>query len=489
MERLIIKYIAMKNRVLIIIILLAAGFVGCEGFLETGPTLSIDDGAVFTTTKGAQVALDGVYNRLRMTNALDAAAAGHIAGINNCMDAACDDVMSTVKAQMRNWMSNQDGALTLKGNADNSDMFQMWYIVINNANSVIKYTPEASGDQVKKNHILGQALTMRALCYYYLVRFYQHPVTVAADAPSVPYLEDPGINYQPRATVSYVYGRIVDDLTNAITLLDGFSRGSDKGIFDRQIAQAFLADVYLTMENFQGAATMAHAARQGYSLMSGEEYQSGFNNAGLSEVMWGLSHNPEQSLRSKMPNHWWANDNRSRIGADWTFSWNSLWVTPAFVDLFEEEDARYQFWKDSRSPHWRSDKFFDIVTNHADIIMLRAAELYLIEAEALVRGNIDLVEAGNLLNELQLSRNASPTDATWENIKLERRKELYGEGRRWFDIIRYREPLVRGAANQFKYTLPAKSNLFRFQIPQREMDLNPEITENDQNELTGEWPQ
>jgi hypothetical protein len=479
----------MKNIILLILIVFTFGIAGCEDFLDTSPTLSVGDESVFTSVKGAQVALNGVYNRLRMTNGTDAAAAGHIAGLNNCMDAACDDVMSTVKAQMRNWMSNQNGALTLKGNADNTDMFKMWYTVINNANAVIKYTPEASGDQIQKDYIIGQALTMRALCYYYLVRFYQHPVTVAGDAPSIPYLEDPGLNYQPRATVSYVYEKILDDLTTALELLDGFSRGSDKGIFDRQIAQAFLADVYLTMENFEGAATMARAARQGYSLMTGEEYRSGFNNDAIGEVMWALSHDTQQTLRNKVPSHWWANDNRARIGADWTFTWNSLWAAPAFVSLFEVGDVRHQFWKDNRAKHWRSDKFFDVVANDADIIMLRAAELYLIEAEALVRGNIDLVEARHLLNELQVSRNATPAEATFENIKIERRKELYGEGRRWFDIIRYREALVRGPGNQFSYTIPAKSNLFRFQIPQVELDLNPEITENDQNELTGEWPE
>ena len=478
----------MKKTILFFLIVLTAGISGCDKFLETSPTLSVGDDAIFTTVNGAQVALTGVYNRLRMTNAAEASPAGHIAGINNCMDAACDDVMSTVKAWMRNWMSNQNGDLTLKGNADNTEFFQYWYIVINNANAVIKYTPDASGDEKVKNQIIGQALTMRALCYFYLVRAYQHPVTVAGEAPAIPYLDDPGINYQPRATVNYVYGRIVEDLVTAIELLEGFSRGSNKAIFDQQIAQAFLADVYLTMENFEGAATMARAARQGYSLMTEEEYQSGFNNAAISEVMWAISQTTQQTLRNKVPAHWWANDNRARINADWIFTWQSLWAAPTFVDLFEEEDARYQFWKDSRSPHWRSDKFFDVTDNNPDIILLRAAELYLIEAEALVRGNIDVAEAQILLNELQEARNATSTDATFENIKIERRKELYGEGRRWFDIIRYREPLVRGPGNQFRYTIPAKSNFFRFQIPQREMDLNPEITENDQNEHSGIWP-
>jgi hypothetical protein len=75
---------------------------------------------------------------------------------------------------------------------------------------------------------------------------------------------------------------------------------------------------------------------------------------------------------------------------------------------------------------------------------MRAAEVYLVEAEALLRGNTDPAEAKNLLNALQLTRGASSTEATIDNIKIERRKEICGEVHRRFDIFRYRKEFVRG---------------------------------------------
>ena len=104
-----------------------------------------------------------------------------------------------------------------------------------------------------------------------------------------------------------------------------------------------------------------------------------------------------------------------------------------------------------------------------------------IEAEAKAHGS-DPAGALALLNQLQALRGATPTtktgDALIEDILVERRKELYGEGFAWLDIIRNCKPLVR-EGNHADYSghtpIPAKSWTFVYQIPQSEILNNPNI--------------
>ncbi|NLE01408.1 MAG: RagB/SusD family nutrient uptake outer membrane protein, partial [Fibrobacter sp.] len=92
--------------------------------------------------------------------------------------------------------------------------------------------------------------------------------------------------------------------------------------------------------------------------------------------------------------------------------------------------------------------------------------------------------AKNVLNALQLKRGATPTEGTLDKIYLERRKELYGEGHRLFDIKRLRQPLIRSVYPEqwVAIDLPADSPRFMLPLPNNEMLYNTALTENDQND-------
>jgi hypothetical protein len=68
---------------------------------------------------------------------------------------------------------------------------------------------------------------------------------------------------------------------------------------------------------------------------------------------------------------------------------------------------------------------------------IRLADTYLMEAEALVMAGTDLTRAADLLNAVRARIGLSAVAATMDNIKLERRLELAGEGHRWFDLVRW----------------------------------------------------
>ncbi len=122
---------------------------------------------------------------------------------------------------------------------------------------------------------------------------------------------------------------------------------------------------------------------------------------------------------------------------------------------------------------------------------MRAEEMLLIEAEAAYYNN-DQAQARKVLAELVALRNPGQDvnslsgQALLDQIKLQRRIELWGEGFNWFDLKRWCEPMVRnpwvaGDVNSnnipasFKMRREVNDPAWRFIIPQSETQYNTAI--------------
>ncbi|WP_313447930.1 RagB/SusD family nutrient uptake outer membrane protein [Sphingobacterium sp.] len=117
----------------------------------------------------------------------------------------------------------------------------------------------------------------------------------------------------------------------------------------------------------------------------------------------------------------------------------------------------------------------------------RAAEMYLIEAEAKYFQNKPASEIQSTLNALNATSgrdanyNCTKTGvALLKEIKLYRAIELWGEGFDWFDMKRWGDPIVRNAfanGGNFLTSLavtinPQDKNKWTWSIPLRESDYN-----------------
>ncbi|HEY1023847.1 MAG TPA: RagB/SusD family nutrient uptake outer membrane protein [Sphingobacteriaceae bacterium] len=112
-----------------------------------------------------------------------------------------------------------------------------------------------------------------------------------------------------------------------------------------------------------------------------------------------------------------------------------------------------------------------------DYVFFRYADLLLMKAEAILRGGVDPMGQTplSIVNQIRTLRNASPvTVVDLETMLAERGRELYWEGWRRNDLIRFEK--FNDPVDQRPTESPATRVVFP--IPQRAVDTNPNLTQN-----------
>jgi hypothetical protein len=359
-------------------------------------------------------------------------------------------------------------------------------------------------DAALKNRILGEAKFLRALYYFDLVRLF-------GDVPLIttPVVAGDDLR-QFRTDKAIVYDTLIQDLTDAMNLLPPKSAytGADIGRASKGSATGLLAKVYLTLGQYQKCADLcAQITALGYTL--NPNYGDNFNP---------LTKNSNESLFEVQYSgvttySFWSDENQSSWVSTFTGPRNADFVgggygwdqpTEEFVDAYEPGDKRkdqtilYEGCPDFDGKVYKSSysvtgynlrKFLvpksispDYNTNPADFPVLRYADVLLMQAEALNElGQTTQAEAP--LNKVRARAGLGEVhglnkDAFREKVLHERRIELAFEGDRWFDLIRI---------NQGQYALDflhsigkvnATAKNLLLPIPQKEIDANPNLTQN-----------
>lgn len=339
------------------------------------------------------------------------------------------------------------------------------YTSIDHANNIIANIEIDDNSKASFKHMKGQAYALRAFNYLNLVRQYQFTYAKDANAAALPVYTtptNPSTNPNPLSTVGTIYELILDDLAEAERLLQGFNR-EVKNRPDLNVVYGLLARTHLTLENWELAAEYAVKARAGYPIMTAEQYGEGFNDVANQEWIWG---HPQTATQNRGGSSYLAyiettpyTTNAS--GTNLYYGYNSIIPDPHFVQLFEDEDVRRSLFEVATQPaealyaHYRYKKFRNKYPNHdGHIVLMRSSEMLLIEAEAKARLN-NVSGAVQALNELRSRRNLPNVAAADYNnssivseILLERRRELWGEGFRLYDILRLQTAPVRLESNE-----------------------------------------
>lgn len=378
-------------------------------------------------------------------------------------------------------------------------VWRYYYRIIRSSNSVISalggnnIVPELDANK----HILGQAKAMRAHSYFYLTQFYTKNYNLADEI--LPVYTDPLQQNQPKSTTQEVFELIVTDLTDAISLLENFER-SAKNEVNIYVAKGILAYTYAAMggkENYEEAKELTAdiIANGGFTIVPAEEVVysgngsvGGFNNANAPGWIWGVDITLDNGLDIVS---WWGQMDRYTFSYQWAGDRKA--IDQGLYEEIPDDDVRKgQFNSDNTSSYYLtpSDKFYDPNRKtggqrnvETDYVYMRVAEIYLLHAEVSAKSGDD--NSARTSIKALLSKRLSDTSyidelsgqALLDEIYLQTRIELWGEGKSYLAMKRNKATIVRGA-NHLSYVgqqIPYDDPRLTFSIPQSEIQNNPFI--------------
>ncbi len=494
----------MKNTIKIYLALLLVVLSSCdEDFLERVPTDAVSETSVFTTTDNARAALNGIHRfmfvRVNPPNRQDSQGHG---SLMITMDMLGEDlVMSSSGNGWYNshyqWVNHRTENFSLPDFA-----YRFYYRVIANANLIIANIDGATGEQEDRDEIKGQALAYRAFAYHMLVQMYGQRYDAAGNNTQlgVPLVLEPTREGLARATVEAVYAQINADLDAALALLENAPAREAKSHLNLSVVSGLKARVALAQGRWQTAATFAAEAREGYSLMSQSAYTAGFNDVENVEWMWGSDQVTDQqtffaSFFAYMSHNFSSTNIRTNPKAINSVLYNQIPDSDIRKDNFALTGltAEELPTSGSLSVPYQNRKFTadGPSLSIGDVPYMRAAEMYLIEAEAEAHLGNDAA-AAQLLFDLNSARDDNYTlsgntgQALLDEILLYRRMELWGEGFRFLDLKRLNLPLDRseGVSNHNAalvngvFNVPAGDKRWQFVIPLDELNANENMVQN-----------
>lgn len=399
---------------------------GCKKFLDQVPENSLTRNEFFKTEADANSAIIGVY-----------------------------DALQTCTPQFLRW-GELRADLIVSGTAldpiylqsfDNTNSISNWsdpYKLIGRANIVIEKVPEIPGldrrfTVEESKAIVGEALFLRSLTYFYLVRVFQE-VPLVLEAPS----SDAVDFLKPKVSADSVLNQVERDLATAAEDLPA-DRGRNidtRGRATKGAANALLADVYLWRAKYTEAADAAKKVIDDdvlYNLVPGDSWFKIFSEKNSTESVFEIQFDSQlgenNTLRS-LSNSQLVNNSLYTLYVQETDLVRGLNRT------YRESGSR-QFWKYTGLTVDNVERASD----DPNFIVYRLPDVMLMRAEALVHlGDAQKVEAAELINKIRKRAGIDSLDFLDQNttrevfisvLLKERALELAMEGKRWFDLIRF----------------------------------------------------
>lgn len=356
---------------------------------------------------------------------------------------------------------------------------------------------------------MGQAKTMRAYGYFYLSQLYGKAYGDGSEKILPIYTKTDITNPNlPKKTAKEVWELMVSDLTEAIGFLDGYSR-SNKSQIDINVAKGLLAYVlaargtaedWVQVEALSKEITNAYPKTTAdYVVYTGNNItKAGFNNVATPSWIWGVDLTLAQDLDLVS---WWGQVDLFTYSYAWAGDPKTidegLYNSIANDDIRKKQfdppggglEATYGY-DPGDFDFMPLNKFFDPgridggqrqVTT--DLLYMRSDEFYLLYAEALAHNGKE-GDAKTALSSYLSDRiadvsfiNSLSGQALLNEIYLQTRIELWGEGKSYLAMKRNKATIKRGPnhlffdGESFKYNDPKLT----FVIPQAEVLNNPNL--------------
>ncbi len=336
------------------------------------------------------------------------------------------------------------------------------------ANTLLSKLDGVPMDATLKARFFAEAKFLRAYFYFDLVRLFRNVPLFTAPLAPADYFN------VVQATPEAVYAQIEKDLTQAIPDLPETVTTAENGRVTKLAAKALLGKVILYQNNesrMLEAAALFEAVNSSsnYHLLAdfGQIFRpdNKFNSESIFEIVhtskamsgWESWPNFEGNVYTQMCGP------RAYTGPTYVAGYGFNPITLDLVNVMKN-DPRYKYTivnidsmktagacnyeKSYQNTGYFVAKFAplkefkdtiggDPVLNYPnDVMEIRLADTYLMEAEALVRGGGDAAKAQSYLDQVRARVGLPSIPATLDNIYKERRLELATEGHRFFDLVR-----------------------------------------------------
>ncbi|MDR2271171.1 MAG: RagB/SusD family nutrient uptake outer membrane protein [Sphingobacterium sp.] len=463
----------MKTKILALL-LLSAGFSSCSKFLEEKPLAEVALDQHYKNLYDVQAAIAGMYSGFQI----------EMVGKGN-LDNNKDNFLEKYLYWGEYRADNFDRAISytkdfideiVLNSLTPTNQFSDWsglYTVISRTNLNIKYIPRAAELDSRitpemLNDYLAQCYALRAMCYFYLVR-------VWGDAPIwlEPYEDINQPAEKARESKDKILNEvIIPDLEKAYSLINKDAK-SPLWTLGAGGVCAIMADAYMWKKDYSNAKIwieklflaksptgVNYGGINETNLQETASWKAIFTSPLLSkETIWSVNWDYTKNGCACMQTSWAPNNKQIVVDED------------VFANLFLPQTT------DGRSPDIRPqqtlDIYFGLPSNKRDrfikwypteanptkadpwlaanqelpvyLTMYRLSDMYLLYAEAL-NGLGDKANAVKYLNFIRKRARLAEYDvndaqlATAYQLETailnERRVELFGEGKRWFDLVR-----------------------------------------------------
>uniref|UniRef100_A0AAU6WKA8 RagB/SusD family nutrient uptake outer membrane protein n=1 Tax=Chryseobacterium endophyticum TaxID=1854762 RepID=A0AAU6WKA8_9FLAO len=378
-----------------------------------------------------------------------------------------------------------------------------YYQGIARANVLIEKIPQANMNDAIKNRFTAEAKTLRALYYFDLVRMFKNIPLITKEIKA----SDDYYNI-PQVSPIEVYAQIESDLLAAIPNLPQTVSGTERGRLTQGAAKALLGKVYLFQNKKAEAAaqladvngTPGGANQYGYKLVSNFAdlwvTDNKFTSESIIEVMhtnqgssdwsfWGQGRDEGNSICIMTSPRGYSkiSSDAPDIVAGWAFNTvtNDLFTfmqgDPRMNASILNLKALKQQGKADYSPAYMDSGYFlnkymptqdekttlpgaSELNYRQNYILIRLADTYLMEAEAL---NGTGARAQALLDAVRTRAGLPSVTVNLQAVKDERRRELIGEGHRFFDLVRWGEASSKLA---FKGFVAGKNEILPIPYPE-----------------------
>lgn len=444
----------------------AALAAGCDDPLNVQPQQSLPQEEALNSAEEIRVGVNGMYDALQTDGA-------YSRNLLIYPDLYTDNLRFTGTFTTDSEVFVRD---IRSSNGAISDIWGAAYRAISRANNVLASIPAVTDLPAAEGTALaGEARFIRALSYMNLVSLFGGVPLVLEPR----WVVDESANV-PRNSAAEVWAQVEADLNAAIAALP--NSGASKARASRQAAQALLARAHLNQKEWTQARDLANTVITSGRFALQANYADVFQNEQTSEAIFELAY----SVTDGNSLAFWFFP-RAFGGRRGVAPSNTASDAVPIVNIFAANDSRRLLASSTAGTtagNIYGNKYTDIANSGDDVVVLRLAEMYLTRSEANARLNAlePAIEDINVIRRRAGIGDLPATVDTQEEVLVanleERRREFFYEGRRFDDLRRFADvPSV----NTYITTSPGLQLIGRrllFPIPQREIDANPQLTQN-----------